>query len=180
MELAFTGCLSEARSILRDAIEFAAHSHRMVTEKGLQKIWLNKYESKESTEKFRRAFERNKRDGLFKGLDELHDKWRQLSEIGSHSNIKSICDRFAKTESADQIEFQLIYSGGERRSWAISLFSMLLICFGMEHLFFFDYASRLKLDCELVAMRTNFESYKEWLRRELIARYQIEPPASKT
>lgn len=30
MELAFSGCMAEARSILRDAIEFVAHAHTMI------------------------------------------------------------------------------------------------------------------------------------------------------
>jgi hypothetical protein len=30
IELAFTGCLPEARSIMRDAVEFVAHAHHML------------------------------------------------------------------------------------------------------------------------------------------------------
>jgi hypothetical protein len=36
MELALSGCLAEARSILRDAIEFVAHAHHMLTDPALQ------------------------------------------------------------------------------------------------------------------------------------------------
>lgn len=37
MELAFAVCMSEARSILRDAVEFVAHAHWMLTDPELQK-----------------------------------------------------------------------------------------------------------------------------------------------
>lgn len=33
MELALSGCLAEARSILRDAIEFVAHAHHMLSDR---------------------------------------------------------------------------------------------------------------------------------------------------
>ncbi len=36
MELALSGCLAEARSILRDAIEFVAHAHHMLGDPALQ------------------------------------------------------------------------------------------------------------------------------------------------
>jgi len=42
IELAFTGCIPEARSILRDAVEFVAHAHHMLKDPRLQTIWLNK------------------------------------------------------------------------------------------------------------------------------------------
>jgi hypothetical protein len=72
MELAFAGCLAEARSILRDAVEFVAHAHAMVGDPELQKVWLSKNDDKAALEAFKDAFERHKKDGLFKGLDELH------------------------------------------------------------------------------------------------------------
>jgi len=42
IELAFTGCLPEARSIMRDAVEFVAHAHHMLKDPALQVVWLNK------------------------------------------------------------------------------------------------------------------------------------------
>src|SRR5437763_270592 len=37
MELAFSGCTAEARSVLRDAVEFVAHAHTMLNDPKLQK-----------------------------------------------------------------------------------------------------------------------------------------------
>ena len=43
IELALSGCLAEARSILRDAIEFVAHAHRMLAETYCQSARSRKY-----------------------------------------------------------------------------------------------------------------------------------------
>jgi hypothetical protein len=42
IELAFSGSLPEARSIVRDAVEFAAHAHHMLKDPAFQEVWLNK------------------------------------------------------------------------------------------------------------------------------------------
>jgi len=68
MELAFTGCMSEARSILRDAVEFVGHAHWMLTDPELQKTWLNKNDNEAALKAFKDAFEHAKKDRLFKGL----------------------------------------------------------------------------------------------------------------
>jgi hypothetical protein len=71
-ELAFSGCMAEARSILRDAIEFVAHAHTMISDPELQKTWLSKNDGNPALEEFKKAFERQKKARVFKGLDELH------------------------------------------------------------------------------------------------------------
>jgi len=176
IELGFSGCLAEARSILRDAIEFAAHAHAMRHDSKLQTIWLDKDHEKDALEAFKDAFERHKKQNVFKGLDELHKAWGHLSETGSHANLNAICDRFVQVRSDEGVEFRLNYTGVEQRMWAMSLFSMLLTCFTMERTLFSDYEGRLKLDDKLVRMREEFEHYKEHLRRKLIDRYQVKPP----
>jgi hypothetical protein len=72
IELALSGCMAEARSILRDGIEFVAHAHSMLSDPTLQRVWLSKNEEEEA---FKDAFERHKKDEIFKGLDELHMSW---------------------------------------------------------------------------------------------------------
>jgi hypothetical protein len=174
MELALSGCLAEARSILRDAIEFVAHAHHMLSDPALQLKWLGKNDQEEA---FKDAFERNKKAGLFKGLDELHQTWGDFSELGSHANINAMCDRFAMIEKDGAFEWQLRYCGIEPRMWGMQLFWMLLACFTMERTFSLDYESRLKFDDTLLKMRAEFETRKERLRRELIVRYNVQPPA---
>ncbi len=177
IELGFSGCMAEARSILRDAVELVAHAHRMLADPELQKTWLCKNDGNAALEAFKEAFERHKKEGLFKGLDELHKTWGELSETGSHATLNAMCDRFVQVESVDHVEFRLNYCGVEPRTWAMSLFPMLLTCFTMERTMFGDYESRLKLDDGLIRMRSEFERYKEQLRKDLIVRYEVKPPA---
>ncbi len=178
IELAMSGCLSEARSILRDAIEFVAHSHTMLRDPKLQSVWLSKNEDPKA---FSDAFERHKKQGVFNGLAELHRSWGQLSEMGSHANLNAICERFKSIKTEDGgSQWQLNYSGVEPRIWAMSLFSMLLTCFSMEQTFYGDYADRLKLDHVLVRMRAEFELYKEQVREYLKVKHDVPPPAPKS
>ena len=37
IELAFSGCMAEGRSVLRDAVEFVAHAHHVLKDPALQK-----------------------------------------------------------------------------------------------------------------------------------------------
>jgi hypothetical protein len=113
MEPAFTGCMSEARSILRDAVEFVAHAHAMVNDPQLQLRWLNKNDDDAALEAFKHAFERHKKAGLFKGLEELHKTWGQLSETGSHANINAIVGRFVQVTDDKHVTFKLNYTGVE-------------------------------------------------------------------
>jgi hypothetical protein len=181
IELALSGCMAEARSILRDAVECVAHAHRMLSDPNLQLTWLSKNDGTIEEKAFKKAFEYNKKEELFKGLEELHETWRQLSETGVHTTLNSLCDRFKISENPDGTrEWALIYCGVGQQTWAMSLFSMLLTCFTMERTLFADYESRLRLDYELVRMRTKFEFYKEQLRQKMIARYNVKPPKSKS
>jgi hypothetical protein len=178
MELAFSACMAEARSILRDAIEFVAHAHTMISDPELQKTWLGKNDGNAALEEFKNAFERQKKAGLFKGLDELHKTWGELSETGSHANINAMVDRFVQITANDHIEFRLNYTGPEdNKLWALGLFAMLLTCSTMEQIFFSDYEGRLKLDNELMRMRGQFDDHKEQLRHMLRKRYKVEPPS---
>jgi tetratricopeptide (TPR) repeat protein len=177
MELAFTGCMSEARSILRDAVEFVAHAHWMLTDPDLQKTWLSKNDNETALKAFKDAFEHAKKDRVFKGLDELHKTWGELSETGSHANINATVDRFVQVTDDKNIEFRLNYTGVENQQlWGMMIFTMLLTCSTMENVFFSDYEDRLKLDVDLMRMRGECDRYKEHLRQTLIARYRLEPP----
>jgi hypothetical protein len=177
IELAFSGCMAEARSIMRDAIEFVAHAHTMMGDAELQKTWLSKDDDAAALEAFKDAYERNKKKkGIFKGLDELQHSWGQLSEIGSHATISAICERFAVVKSDKHVEFRLSYCGLEERNWALSLFSLLLTCFTMEKTFYGDYQGRLQFDETLIRMRREFEQLKEQLREYMKVHYKIEPP----
>lgn len=177
MELAFSACMAEARSILRDAVECTAHAHLMTKDPELQKTWLNKNDAGRA---FEDAFVRNKKHGLFQGLDELHKFWEQWSETGSHSTINAMCDRFRIVESATHVQYVLNYCGVEPRLWTTSVFSMLLASSLMEKVVFSDFESRLDLDDGLLRMRADAQLLKEKLRRDLITQCGIKRPPSKS
>lgn len=177
IELAFSGCMAEARSIMRDAIEFVAHAHTMMGDAELQKTWLSKSDDAVALEAFKDAYERNKKEGVFKGLDELHRMWGQLSETGSHATISAICERFRSVKSDKHVEFRLNYCGLEEPNWALSLFSLLLTCFTMEQTFYGDCKNRLQFDETLIRMRADFERVKEQTREEMRVRYKLESPS---
>jgi len=176
MELALSGCLAEARSILRDGIECVAHAHHMLGDPNLQVKWLSKNDEQST---FKEAFEKNKKTVLFHGLDELHKSYGELSETGSHATINAMCDRFVRVEDGKKVEWRLHYCGTEPRLWGMQLFWMLLTCFTMEQTLFRDYESRLKFDDALLRMRAEFENRKEQLRKDLIVRYNVPPPDAR-
>ncbi len=173
IELAFTGCLPEARSVLRDAVEFVAHAHHMLKDPARQLVWLNKLDDKAAWEK---EFWHNKATGLFAGLDELYEVWGKLSEMGAHANITSICERVKTVEVNGKSEWRLNYTGLDEKPWAMGIFDMLLNDFKMEETLYKDYQMRFQFDETLLTMRRNFEIYKERLRASLINRYGIKPP----
>ena len=176
LELAFSGCLAEARSILRDGVEFVAHAHAMCADAALQKVWLEKSDGKAALKAFDDAFTRNKKTGLFNGLPELHKSWGELSETGSHANPSAISDRFVHISADKHIEFRLKYTGADTKLMVLMPFSMLLTCSTMENTLFSDYDGRLKLDNQLMQMRGEFERYRETLREHIKQQLNLSPP----
>lgn len=174
IELALTACLGEARSILRDAIEYTAHAHRMRVSPELQAVWT----SKEDNEKaFSSAFEKNKKGNLFQGLEELHQAWGTLSEIGAHATPASLSAQTIFTTRADGgYDAILNYSGSEPKTLIPAIFSMLLTCSTIENTFYGDFRERLSLDYVLVQQRREFVVMKESVRLELIRHFDIKPP----
>jgi hypothetical protein len=178
MELAFSNCMPEARSILRDAVETVAHAHHMLRDPNNQLIWLQKDEPA-GKKAFKKAFEESKSTGLFSGLAELHEKYGELSEAGSHPTMQSFVNRVVMADRNGQRHITVNYTGApDRRLFTMELFSRILTCFVMERTFFDDYVTRLNLDAKLMQMRHEFETFKENLRQTLIARYKIQPPPS--
>jgi hypothetical protein len=175
MELALSVCMPEARSILRDGIEFVAHAHHMLKDHELQKTWLSKNDEAKA---FAAAFEKNKKTGLFDGLDALHKKWGELSETGAHATINAVSQRYVQTQDAEGINFRWNYCGLGSEAWALEIFAMVLTFFEMEKTLYSDYDDRLKLDDALLRMRQEFEVRKETLRRKLIQRFNLKPPPS--
>jgi hypothetical protein len=179
MELAFSNCMPEARSILRDAVETVAHAHHMLRDPANQLIWMNKDEPT-GRSAFKKAFEERKKTGLFSGLSELHEKYGELSEAGSHPTMESLANRVTVDDRDGKRHITVNYTGApDRRLFVMELFSRLLTCYVMERTLFEGYKTRLQLDPALVRMRQELEIFKENLRRTLIVRHKIPPPSSR-
>jgi hypothetical protein len=178
MELAFSGFLQEARSILRDAVENVAYAHHMLRDPANQEIWMKKNEP-EGKKAFKKAFEEKKQTNLFAGLTELYDKYGQLSEAGSHPTMLSLANRL--TVACREGKRHMNFSSGppDKRSFELELFSRLLTCFVMERTFFDDYNTRLQLDPQLTQMRYDFEIFKENLRHTMIGKHYVQPSPTK-
>ena len=157
LKLGCSTCLSEAHSLLRDAIESAAHGHRLASDPQLLKPWIEKDDSEAAKEIFSKEFEYDKATRLFDGLPELLRLWKQFSEFGSHTNINSIVSRFVINQTATDLEFRLNYLGGEPNVFVPALFEMILVFNEIEATLFKLARSRLQLDTELVDMRTRFD-----------------------
>jgi hypothetical protein len=179
MELAFSNCMPEGRSILRDAVETVAHAHHMLRDPANQLIWMKKDELA-GKKAFKKAFEDNKKTGLFSDLTELHEKYVELSEAGSHPTMQSFVNRVTIEDRDGNRHMIVNYSGApDRRLFALELFSHLLTCFVMERTFFDDFKTRFQLDTRLIQMRHDFETFKESFRRAVITRYNVQPPPAK-
>jgi hypothetical protein len=178
IELTFSACLPEARSLLRDALEFVVHAHAMLADPPLQKIWLSKNDGKPDLEVFKDAFDRNKRKSLFKGLEQLHTIWCELSETGSHANLSAMADRFKINETATHLEYKISYTGATPDYLEKSVYLMLQYCTLMEEVFFNDYYTRLNLDIDLVRMRREAKRMWEEISRNLIKKYHLKPPVA--
>jgi hypothetical protein len=167
MELGLSSCLMEAHSIVRDAIESCAHAYR-VQDPELLKIWLAKDAGSSEKKAYQKEFWRNKRYGLFKDLDQLHGLWQQYSEIGSHTNVTSISERFRQSQTSTDVQWMLNYTGAEPEVLVSSLAMMLLVFDLMENVLYKVYEDRLKLDDALGTMRITFHADKEIVRRNVM------------
>jgi hypothetical protein len=179
VELGFSSCIQEARSILRDAVENVAHAHHMLRDQNNLKIWLDK-DDPQGKKAFHQCFEANKKTNLFKGIEDLYEKYGQLSDAGSHPTLISLHNRMSIVDTPEGKSMRLHYTGApDERTFATELFSRLLTCFVMEGTFYEDYKGRLHLDAVLVDMRTSFEAFKEDLRQKMIVRYNMKLPAQR-
>lgn len=173
IEMALAGSMPEARSIMRDAVEYAAHAHHMLKNPAKQEIWLNKLDDQKA---WNAEFWNDKPMMLFDGLPDLYRVWKHLSNMGSHANIVSMCERFHTDEVNGQTQFNVAYVGLDEKTWAVGLFDLLLHDFMMEEMLFKDYQTRLQFDETLLKKRAAFEVYKEQLRSAIAARYNLKPP----
>ena len=177
-ELACSTAVPEGHSILRDAIESAAHGHRLASDPQLLKPWLEKNDSEAAKKVFSQEFEYEKASRLFDALPELHKLWKRFSEFGSHVNINSILSRFEIRQTTTDMEYRLNYTGmSDAKFFVMVLFDMVLVFGEIEKLIFKLGKDRLQLDHELVAMRTGYETEREAVRQHIIKTFDVQPPS---
>lgn len=167
-ELAWSSCMPEAHSIVRDAVESVAHGHKLLSNPELIQVWLKKGEDETAKNAFNREFWDSKKDRLFDGLPDLFRLWKQFSESGSHTNIGSVTLRFVVEESEKHFGWRLNYTGVQPDMLLHFLFEMLLVFGVMEEVFFKDCENRLKLDIDLAKMRGKFQRDRESVRKQII------------
>jgi hypothetical protein len=178
LELGCSTCMTEAHSILRDAIESAAHAHRLASEPQLLKIWIQRKDDDAAMEAYKQEFEAKKATRLFNGLPELHAMWKRFSDIGSHTNLDSMVHRFTMSNTETDAEYRLNYLGGEPNVYVPALFEILLVFGLIEAMVFNSAAARLRLDPILGEMRARFEAEKESTRQWVIKTCQLHPPSA--
>jgi hypothetical protein len=176
-ELGCSTCLPEAHSVVRDAIESAAHAHRLASDPQLLKPWIEKNDSEAAKKVFQQEFEHSKAIQLFDGLPELHKLWGRFSEFGSHTNINSIVTRFVISQTTTDLQFQFHYLGGDPKILVPALFEIVLVFSLIEAMIFKLAMNRLQLDAHLVDMRIKFDAEKEATRRQIIKTFNIQPPS---
>lgn len=179
MELAFSRCMEEAHSILRDAIETAVFAHYMHGDPKLQNVWLSKDGGPREAAEFKEAFEKDKKNRAFKGQPELYEQWGYLSETGAHSTPQAIVSRFVIKESGGDVHFALNYTGVEDPIWEPETFTLLLNVARIERLIFDDFKQRLQFDEELMQNRTRAEQLCGLCQQEVIKKHNIQRPQYK-
>jgi hypothetical protein len=177
-ELALSACITEAHSILRDAIEAFAHGYRLQADPKLLDLWLRKLDGPQEKKAYEREFWENKSTGLFNGLPDLHSLWKQYSELGSHTSINSLAERFEQAETPTDVNWRFNYSGAKEDVLVRVLLAMVCIFDSMEKHFFKAFEDRLKFDEALRGKRGGFQHKKELVRQQTIKKYNIPPPTN--
>ena len=180
LELGFSCCIGDAWNVLRSGIESVAHAHKIIREPQLAKAWAEKDDGPTQAEAFKDAFERNKKQSLFPsehGLDTLHKYWSEFSEWGTHTTVAALGKRFASEETKADVNWKLNYFEAQPERLALYLFSLFLASFFMEKACFDAFEERLKLDPQLLSMRTQLDGLRQRTATEIINRFKLTPPA---
>ena len=178
IELGFSSCLTEAYSLIRDAIESVAHGNRVLADPNLRTVWFSKNDGSTAEENFKSEFWYAKEAKLFDGLPKLLKLWKRFSEIGAHTNLNSIVTRFVIEETPQHVTWKLNYTGVELRTLVPALFEILLVFEQLEEVLYKNFEARLKLDVQLTSLREKFQHEREALRRKIIRSFNIQPPSS--
>lgn len=169
-ELAFSGALSEAMSLLRNGIESVAVAHKLHREPDLTAVWLAKDRGRKGADEYRRNFVDRRKESLFSSrreLTALHAYWQAFSEEGPHSNVRTLGRRSSFTESSGRLNVFLNYLEVKPDRLAASLLKLLHVSELLETVIFKIFESRLQCDENLLKNRRWFTKYSKQAKREI-------------
>ena len=176
-ELAFSGCLADAWSIMRTAIECGAHARRIHLKPELTSTWLSKDDGEDQAELFKREFWYEKKNRLFEGLDSLYEYWQLYSEWGSHSTAAIMALRTKSEERPEGMHVEVSYLEGDESRMALSLHWLLDAGWLVENVLFEMFKGRFQFDALLLERRKKFKQRHSRLREAILARYGKVPEA---
>ena len=162
-ELGFSTAITQAFSIMRGAIDAAVVAHKIFREPHLLKVWVRKNDGKTEKKAYHQAFEANKKISLFPaqyGLSELHSFYSDYSEWGTHPGLGAISLHIKINPTAAGQDWDHTYLETDPKRVVAFLFRMLEASALVEAACFDCFKDRLKLDSQLMDMRSRFDRCK--------------------
>jgi hypothetical protein len=99
--------------------------------------------------------------------------YEQFCEMATHSSVTSLGNAFKDASTPTDVRWEYHYFQTDANKLAVFLFTLLQVATHMEQVSFAFFEPRLKLDPDLVSMRTCFLNEKEKQRQYLKATYKV-------
>jgi len=160
-ELGFATAITEAWSTMRGSIETAMVAHKIFREPNLLAVWARMNDGWAERKAYKDLF---KSANLFPaqfGLAGLQSFYRDYSERGTHPGLSAISLHTKIEARATGQDWNHTYLETDGKRTVAFLFRMLEACALVEHACFNCFEDRLKLDSELMDMRTQFDKCKK-------------------
>jgi len=177
MELGFSCCIGDAYSVLRGGIQAVAQASKIHRQPRLAVVWTEKEQGKEQENRFKQVFEADE-ESLFPaahGLAELYRCWKHVSDLGPHSDVRSLGKRLEEATAGKSVNWGLHYFEKHPHKLATYLYVLFQASFYMERVFYSCFERDLKLDPQLERIRAIFQQQKERQKKYLQANYRLEP-----
>jgi hypothetical protein len=178
MELGFSCCVGDAYGSIRGGIEAVAQAHKIYREPQLATVWTTRGKGKEEDERYKEAFEHNKKLSLFPaqhGLEKLYECWKWSSELGPHSNVVAVGKGFEETIADGKRTWAFHHFETEPRKLAVFLFGLIAASTEMEQSFYKCFEQRLQLDTLLADKRGDFRQKVKQQGEYLRNKYNLTP-----
>jgi hypothetical protein len=165
IELAFSCCIGDAYSVLRDGIESVAHAHKIFKEPAAAEAWTNKHKGDAELEAHDKMFTWHKKKNLFPddvpGFRQLHFYYGQFCEMATHNSVTSIGRSFRDLSTPGMVRWGFAYFEINPQRLAGLLLALLQVSAHMEEVFYGCFEPRLTLDPDLGRMRAEFQQLRQ-------------------